>query len=171
MSVLGPFVLLTGILTGISVGTSIPREGTAEWLYALGIVLIGLGLCVPLLMLLPPVLRFLVSRQERKGALWSMLDGPQRELWWSGGMVSLHGGERETARWDQVAAGLLRGGGALPLPQGQQASCLSCQGIPRLGGAGGRGGICPEPYAEIGEKGAGPAPFFCNLFQCPALMR
>lgn len=104
MSVFGPFVLLTGILTGISVGTSIPREGTAEWLYALGIVLIGLGLCVPLLMLLPPVLRFLVSRQERKGALWSMLDGPQRELWWSGGMVSLHGGERETARWDQVAA-------------------------------------------------------------------
>ena len=65
MSVFGPFVLLTGILTGISVGTSIPREGTAEWLYALGIVLIGLGLCVPLLMLLPPVLRFLVSRQER----------------------------------------------------------------------------------------------------------
>ena len=104
MSVFGPFVLLTGILTGIGVGTSIPREGTAEWLYALGIVLIGLGLCVPLLMLLPPVLRFLVSRQERKGALWSMLDGPQRELWWSGGMVSLHGGERETARWDQVAA-------------------------------------------------------------------
>lgn len=104
MSVLGPVVLLTGILTGIGVGTSIPREGTAEWLYALGIVLIGLGLCVPLLMLLPPVLRFLVSRQERKGALRSMLDGPQRELWWSGGMVSLHGGERETARWDQVAA-------------------------------------------------------------------
>ena len=104
MSVLGPVVLLTGILTGIGVGTSIPREGAAEWLYALGIVLLGLALCVPLLMLLPPVLRFLVSRQERKGALRSMLDGPQRELWWSGGMVSLHGGERETARWDQVAA-------------------------------------------------------------------
>ena len=104
MSVLGPVVLLTGILTGIGVGTSIPREGAAEWLYALGIVLLGLALCVPLLMLLPPVLRFLVSRQERKGALRSMLDGPQRELWWPGGMVSLHGGERETARWDQVAA-------------------------------------------------------------------
>ncbi|MFQ8758364.1 MAG: hypothetical protein ACLSAF_01750 [Intestinimonas sp.] len=78
MSVFGPFVLLTGILTGISVGTSIPREGTAEWLYALGIVLIGLGLCVPLLMLLPPVLRFLVSRQERKepcGACWTASSG------------------------------------------------------------------------------------------------
>lgn len=79
-------------------------------------------------------------------------------------MVSLHGGERETARWDQVAAVCSEEEGLFLFRRDNKLHVFPAKAISRPGGAGGCGGICPEPYAEIGEKGAGPRAFFSVTF-------
>ena len=124
----------------------------------------GLALCVPLLMLFPPVLRFLVSRQELERALRSMLDGPRA-------VVVRRDGEPPWAS-GRPLAGI--GAAVCSEEEGSSSSAgtTAPSFLPRHFQTGRRRRLrrnMPGLMAEIGEKARGPAPF-CNPFQCPALI-
>ena len=102
MALLSIPVLLVGILALIGVLTS--GAEPAEVLMTVGILLLGVALCLVWINFLPPVLDWSIRRQEKKGAFRHLLGGQLTERIGPAGVDSAREGERERTLWSQIGA-------------------------------------------------------------------
>ena len=102
MALLSIPVLLVGILSLIGVLTS--GAEPAEVLMTVGILLLGVALCLVWINFLPPVLDWSIRRQEKKGAFRHLLGGQLTERIGPAGVDSAREGERERTLWSQIGA-------------------------------------------------------------------
>ena len=102
LAVLSIPALLTGILVLIGVLTS--GAEPEELLGAAGILLLGIGLGLIWIGILPPVLDWSIRRQEKKGAFRHLLGGQLTERIGPAGVDSAREGERERTLWSQIGA-------------------------------------------------------------------
>ena len=104
VGVLSVPVLLLGILVLLGVLVTLPEEGISGLLRALGILLLGIGMCLRCLSFVPGVMAWSIRRQEKKGELRHLLAGQLTETIGDSGVYSLRAGERERTLWSQVGA-------------------------------------------------------------------
>ena len=102
MALLSIPALLVGILALIGVLTS--GAEPAEVLMTVGILLLGVALCLVWINFLPPVLDWSIRRQEKKGAFRHLLGGQLTERIGPAGVDSAREGERERTLWSQIGA-------------------------------------------------------------------
>ena len=102
MALLSIPALLVGILSLIGVLTS--GAEPAEVLMTVGILLLGVALCLVWINFLPPVLDWSIRRQEKKGAFRHLLGGQLTERIGPAGVDSAREGERERTLWSQIGA-------------------------------------------------------------------
>lgn len=102
MALLSIPVLLVGILALIGVLTS--GAEPAEVLMTVGILLLGVALCLVWINFLPPVLDWSIRRQEKKEAFRHLLGGQLTERIGPAGVDSAREGERERTLWSQIGA-------------------------------------------------------------------
>lgn len=102
MALLSIPVLLVGILSLIGVLTS--GAEPAEVLMTVGILLLGVALCLVWINFLPPVLDWSIRRQEKKEAFRHLLGGQLTERIGPAGVDSAREGERERTLWSQIGA-------------------------------------------------------------------
>lgn len=102
MALLSIPVLLVGILALIGVLTS--GAEPAEVLMTVGILLLGVALCLVWINFLPPVLDWSIRRQEKKEAFRHLLGGQLTERIGPAGVDSAREGERERTLWSQIWA-------------------------------------------------------------------
>ena len=102
MALLSIPVLLVGILALVGALTS--GAEPAEVLMTVGILLLGVALCLVWINFLPPVLDWSIRRQEKKGAFRHLLGGQLTERIGPAGVDSAREGERERTLWSQIGA-------------------------------------------------------------------
>lgn len=102
MAVLSIPALLVGILALVGALTS--GAEPAEVLMTVGILLLGVALCLVWINFLPPVLDWSIRRQEKKGAFRHLLGGQLTERIGPAGVDSAREGERERTLWSQIGA-------------------------------------------------------------------
>ena len=103
MAVLSLPMLLLGVLVLIGALTAVPPAQPGEMGCAIGILIIGLGLCSIWLNFLPGFMAWAIRRQKKKdGELRKLLDGPITDAIGPFGVDSLRPGERERTLWSQV---------------------------------------------------------------------
>ena len=102
MALLSIPVLLVGILALVGALTS--GAEPAEVLMTVGILLLGVALCLVWINFLPPVLDWSIRRQEKKEAFRHLLGGQLTERIGPAGVDSAREGERERTLWSQIGA-------------------------------------------------------------------
>ena len=102
MALLSIPALLVGILALVGVLTS--GAEPAEVLMTVGILLLGVALCLVWINFLPPVLDWSIRRQEKKEAFRHLLGGQLTERIGPAGVDSAREGERERTLWSQIGA-------------------------------------------------------------------
>ena len=88
-------MLVAGLLSLTSALTAAPLPRVGEVASAIGMLCIGVGLCLPWLSFVPNVMAWAIRRQEKKDAFGRMLDGPATDVIGPEGVDSLRPGERE----------------------------------------------------------------------------
>lgn len=101
-AVLSVPMLVSGVLTLIGTLTAVPPAQLSEIISAIGILVIGLGLCSIWLNFVPGFMAWAIRRQAKKDAFHKLLEGPITDTIGPGGVDSLRPGERERTLWSQI---------------------------------------------------------------------
>ena len=102
VAVLSLPVLVLGVLMLVEALSDPAAAGVSGVLYALGALVVGVGLCLPWLSFVPGFMDWAIRRQEKKDVFHKLLEGPITDTMGPYGVDSLRPGERERTLWSQI---------------------------------------------------------------------